>query len=350
MQKILIIRAGMLGDVLMSTPLVSSIRKRHSKAEIHYLVGEWSKSALQGNKDIDRLVTFDDSIIFERRFFKVLGLIKRLRKERFDLCIVLDKSYLWNIFAFLTGSKTRIGFNRGWEGFLNNKNVDFDGSKYELDYYIELARLMGIKPDNDIKLIPSKSDEKFAESAIKKYHLKNKILIGIAPGGARNPGQEMAVKRWPKERYSELINKLSKNKQIAVILFGGKEDISLAGDIINKAKGSIINLTGKSTIPESAALIKRCRLFITHDSGLMHLAAAVKTPVIALFGPTPSIRFAPKGSVVIKSHLKCSPCYDMYGNYKKCEKAKCMESITVNEVESAINSILNKKARNAKHF
>jgi len=333
-KKILVIRAGMLGDVLMTTPLISSVRKKYPQSKIYYLVGDWSKSALQGNKDIYKLIVFDDSIIFERKLFKVIELIKRLRKERFDLCLILDKSYLWNLFAFLTRSKVRIGFNRKWEGFLNTKNVDFNGSKYELDYYLDVVRLLDIEPDKDMKISIPKEDEKFAADVFKNIN----FAIGIAPGGAQNPGQSFALKRWPIENYVALIKKLNKKLRYQVILFGGKDDATTAKEIEKDAK--VINFAGKLSIPRTAALIKKCRLFITHDSGLMHLAAAVKTPVIALFGPTSAVRFAPKDSVVIKSHLNCAPCYDIYGNYKKCETAKCMESIDVEEVESVIHKVL----------
>ena len=327
-KNILIIRAGMLGDVLMTTPLVHAIRKRYPQAKICYLVGDWSKEILKGNKDIDLIITFDDSIIFEKRLFKVLALIRRLRKERFDLCFILDKSYLWNIFAFLAGAKERIGFNRGKEGFLNTKNIDFSASKYELDYYLDIAKLIGIEEETDMNIELSGEDKKFAEKKIKEG------TIGIAAGGADNPGQSFTLKRWPLEKYIALIKKLNKD----TALFGGKGDIKVSKEIDNKTDAT--NLTGKLTIQQTAACIKRCSLFIAHDSGLMHLAAAVKTPVIALFGPTPAKRFAPKHSVVIKSHLRCSPCYDIYGNYKRCEKAKCMESISVGEVESAIHKVL----------
>lgn len=343
LKKILVIRAGMLGDVLLTTSLVKAIRKKYPKTKIYYLVGEWSKDILKDNKDINKLIAFDDTIVFKRKFFQVLNLIRTLRKERFDLCFVLDKSYLWNIFAFLCKIPFRIGFDREGEGFCNNLNVKFDGTKHELDYYLEICRLLDIKLEEDredINLAISKKDEVFATGIIKKYNLENKTIIGIAPGGAKNPGQEMTVKRWPKERYIELINRLIKNKKISVILFGGKDDVGLAQDIAKNTRANIVNLAGKSTIQESAALIKKCNLFITHDSGLMHIAAAVKIPLLVLFGPTSATRFAPKNSAVIKSHLSCAPCYDIYGNYKQCENAVCMESISTEEVESAIHKIL----------
>ncbi len=332
--KILIIRSGAIGDVIMTTPLVAGIRKRFPEALISYLVGFWSTGAIIKNKDIDDIIFFDDQIIFNNSVWGVSKLIYKLRKMGFDLCFILDKSYLWNTFAFFCGIPQRYGFSRDLNGFPNTKSVPFDGSKHELEYYSEVGRLLDINIDN--KKLKLNKDRKFVDQFIKNNKIRGKI-IGIGAGGAKNPGQEAPVKRWPKQRYIQLINRLSYKYNI--VLFGGPSDKKINQYIlrsIKKSKKQIISAID-NTIYQSAALIDKCVVFITHDSGALHIASTTTTKIVALFGPTDPKRFAPRKAIVIKSNLGCSPCYDVYGKYKKCKLKNCM-NMSIDEVYNIIKN------------
>ena len=336
-KRILIMRSGGIGDVLMSTPLVKAIRKHYPKAKITYFVGNWSKNSLENNPNIDRIFNYDDLIIIKRNIIKISGLIKKIRKEKFDLGFNLEKSWHWAVLMFLFGIPKRIGFDRKGEGFANNLTVPFNGTKYELEYYLDLARLLKMKiPTDEMEIYLTNKEKIIANKFIKQSKLKNKKKIGIAPGGADNPAQQAFIKRWPLENYIRLIDKLTGKKKY-VILFGGENDIEICKEIIKKIKNKnqVLNTAGKFTVKSCAAVMKKCNLFVTHDSGPMHIAAAVKVPLIALFGPTQSRRFAPKDAIIIKNKI-CRPCYDIYGNYKKCEKKDCMKVIEVNDVLKAI--------------
>lgn len=332
--KILIIRSGAIGDVLMTTPLVRGIRKKFPKAHISYLTGRWSKKALEGNKNIDEIIAFDDGIIARKDLAGFLSLIRKVKGKRFDVCLILDKSYLWSLFACFCRIPKRYGFSRNFGGFINTKSVKFDGSKYELEYNLDVGKLLGIDvKGKGMELFLGKDDLRFADDFARKNRLKN--IIGIGAGGARNPGQDMPVKRWPRERYAELINRLTNKHDI--ILFGSQGDEEINNSILRevKAKNKIFNLTDK-TMQQSAALISKCSYFITHDSGLMHIAATTGTKLIAIFGPTSAKRFAPKNAIVVKKNLKCSPCYDIYGNFKKCKEHRCMELVKAEDVLTGI--------------
>jgi ADP-heptose:LPS heptosyltransferase len=323
--KILVVRSGAIGDVVMTTPFLKSLNLKFPKAEIVYLVGEWSKSILSGNKSIDKVISFDDDIVYKKKLFKLIKLICLIRKEKFDLCYILDKSYHWSILGWLFKIKFRVGFDRFGEGFANNKNVFYDGSKYEVDYNLELID----GSDSSMEIVLDKKDIKFAEGFVKKKKLNG--FIGIAPGGAKNPGQEMSIKRWPLEKYISLIEKLCLNNKI--VLFGGPGDKEIVEEIMLKVKNeNLINVVGKTSLKQAAALIKKSKLFITHDSGLMHIAASTGVKQIVLFGPTPSHRFAPKNAVVIESKLKGCPCYDIYGGYDSKIGKECMNNISVEDV------------------
>ena len=335
--KILIIRSGAIGDVLMTTPLIRGIRKKFPKARISYLTGRWSKGVLEGNKRIDELIVFDDDIIARKNLAGFLNLVKRIKGKGFDLCIVLDKSYLWSLFAYFCGIPKRYGFSRNWGSLFNTKSVKFDGSKYELDYNLDVGKLLDINvKDKKMELFLGKGDLRFADDFVKRNKLKN--IIGMGAGGARNPGQDMAVKRWPKKRYIELINKLTQKYDI--ILFGGPGDKEINDEIAKsvKRKHDVVNLTGKS-LKQSAALINKCRYFVTHDSGLMHVASTTKTRLITIFGPTQAERFAPRNAVVIKNKTDCRPCYDIYGHFRKCKENRCMELVKTEDVLGKIRNV-----------
>ena len=145
-KKILIMRSGAIGDVVMTTPLIKAIRRKFPSAEIDYLTGNWSKKVLEGNPQLNRIISFDDRIVYEKNWNGVWELIKEIRTERFDLAFVLDKSYHWGVLAYLMGIKQRIGFDRFGEGFAHNLNVVYDGSKYEGDYNLELVEKLMISP------------------------------------------------------------------------------------------------------------------------------------------------------------------------------------------------------------
>ncbi|MBW2981182.1 lipopolysaccharide heptosyltransferase II [Candidatus Woesearchaeota archaeon] len=332
-RKILIIRSGAIGDVLMTTPLIKSIRSRFPKSEISYLCGKWSKEAIETNHDVDKLIVFDDDIIFKKKLFRVFKLVKKIKKQKFDLCFILDKSYLWNLFAYFCRVPVRIGFDRFGEGFSNTHNVRYDGSKHEVDYYLDIARLINAKVYDKMEFFVAKKDVIFADKFFSRNKLSN--VIGIAPGGAGNPGQKMFAKRWPKGKYEKLIEVLLKKHDI--ILFGGKNDVEITREILNNLRNKglnnkILDTAGKVNLKQTAALMKKCKLVISNDSGPMHLAVAVGAPLIAIFGPTDPKRFGPRKGVVLRKKIKCTPCYDVYGRFRKCEDYRCMESISVDDI------------------
>lgn len=339
-EKILIIRSGAIGDVLMSTPFLIAIKKQYPNSKLYYLLGKWSSCALKNNPNIDKIIEFDDHIIYKKKILKVIKLIYKLRKEKFDLCFILDKSWLWGLLAWLCNIKFRIGFDRKGEGFAHNISIPFDGSKYELEYYLDLSKIISIKvEDKKMKIYCNKKDKTVSGKFLIKNKLKNKILIGIAPGGALNPGQNFLEKRWPIENYEELIKRILKSyNNFYIILFGGISDKELLEDLKNRINFRKVFIAPLNSIQVSYLLMDKCKLLITHDSGAMHIAGSSNAKVITLFGPTQSKRFAPKNSIILEVKTKNCPCYDIYGNY--CKEEDCMKNISINRVFNKINQII----------
>ncbi len=331
-RRILIFRSGAIGDVLMTTPLVRAIRKKFPDAQIHYCTGNWSKEVLQGNKNIDGIITFDESIIFKRKFRELLNLAKNLRKNKYDLAFILDISYLAGMFSLLFCVKERVGFSRNNEGFMHRTKVKYDSEKHDIEYYLDMAKAVGAD-DNDKKMeiFISEKEKVFAAKFVVNHHLDNKRIVGISPGGAENPGQVLPLKRWPWQKYAELGDMLLE-KDFAVVFFGGTNDKETIKKVMSQMKQGAVDASGIS-LKESAALVKHCARFVCNDSGPMHIAAAMGVPTIAIFGPTNPKKLAPlgKGHIVLQKELPCVPCYKD-GKFKKCQTHQCMEEISAKEV------------------
>lgn len=339
--KILIMKNCCLGDILMSTPMVRELRNNFSSARIHYMVGPWSKEAIKGNPCLDRVI---DHVVFvkNKTLWEKVRDLRSLRKERYDLLFILDTGIISMLAGFLIGAKFRVGFDLHHQGFLLTHGVPrtLKDNKHEVEWYLDLLRRIGIKPKpKKMEFFLSKEDERFAREFFYNYKLNEKdLIIGIGPGGGINPFTALTTKQWSKERYAQLADRLIKNFGAKIIFFGDRRDRPVVKTLKRKMNNEALDVTGEISLKETAALIKRCRLFITNDSGLMHLAAAVGRPTVSIFGPSLSKYTAPlgKGHLSIEKELPCRPCA-MPGETKllNCPAHTCMELITVEEVWKA---------------
>lgn len=332
-KKIAVIKTGAIGDALMSTPFLRVLRKRFPKARIVYYVGAWAKDVLTGNRDLDEVVEFDQSIFFKKKIFSVLKLARKIKKEKYDLCFNLDKHCLLNVFAYLCKIPIRVGFDRYGEGFANTLNVRYGPVKHEIDYYLELAYKVGANrtENKNLGIFISKKDTRFADDFFRKNKIKK--AVAVAPGGAKNPGEPAYVtrRRWPAEKYLVLVEKIKS----PVILLGGPGDAEVAEFIMkNIKKNNIYNLVGQTSLKEAAAVMKKCRCVVCCDSGLMHVASAVNKRIISIFGPTNPARKAPlhKESVAIwKDQDIYEEDYEIYGT-SRMPKKEFFRKISVGDV------------------
>jgi lipopolysaccharide heptosyltransferase II len=329
-KRILFFKLGAIGDVLMTTPLIRQVRKNFPKAKIDYLVGGHSAKILEGNSNIDEIISFDEKIFLKKKIIGWIKIIHTIKKRKYDLIFVCDKHWIFNMTALLARAPIRVGFNRmGKEGIGLTNKVHYREVRHSLLYYLDLAKAAGLKvdyTDTQMDISISNADECWAAEFWKKNKLGSKT-IGIAPGGAVNPGQTFLGKRWPAEKYAELCEKLIARGN-KIIIIGGPGDEVAAQTIAAKAK--VVNAIGKASIKQSAALIKKCRAFVCNDSGPMHIAAATGTRVISLFGPTDPRRLAPIGKKNKYVWHEKEPVYDEI--YKTKPVYGGIDKITVSEI------------------
>lgn len=337
-KKILLVRVGALGDVIMTTPTLETIQKKYPNSQIDFACGEWSAPILKNNPVISNLHSFPDRWVFERKLFDIKRFAQQLKSNNYDMGFFFDKSWHWSIFASWTNITYRIGFNRTGEGFGYHKRVPYTANTKEYIANLDLAAALGCTPPQNISysLYPSKEDKASAKQYLKEHKLQS--FIGIAPGGANNPGHIFHEKRWPQNRYKELITLLSQKHTI--LLFGGKEDKQLCDTIatqIPRVKSS----AGELNALASVSLMSHTKLFITHDSGAMHMASASGAPLLALFGPTSPQRFSPPKATVIYPYQGQTPCYDANGSMMHCKhNGACMQAISVEEVYAKTQELL----------
>lgn len=346
-KKILIIKLGAIGDVLMATPFFEAIRKKYPRAKISLLIGNWSKDVVRNNPNIDEVISIDENIFWKKKVVPLSKLFLKLKFRRFDIVYVMHWSNLFNFFAFCLGAKERIGFDRFGKGKFLTKKVPFtEGEKgsYMAQKYLNLLTEEFKKYDTQMKIYLTHDEIKFAKDEFERLQLTSKgKVIGIAPGGGENPKIKMLIRRWPPEYFSILIDKIHTQLNLPIVLFGGKSDLSVSEKIISltSKKGEIISFVNKTTIRETSALMSLCSVIITNDSGLLHLAISVNTPTVSIFGPTApydKVPLSEKHQFLYK-YLQCSPCYK-YGKFPNCRTLECLKSITPEEVFNKVKELI----------
>lgn len=342
-RKILVYQTAFIGDVVLTLPMVQLLKKRFPSVAIDFVATKLASDVLQNHPDINEIIIYDK--YGEDKGYKGFKrLADLLKSKKYDAAIVPHRSIRSALLIYFSKIKTRIGFNRSAGRILFNHLVKYRYDLHEVERNISLLRPLLIETQKKElpRLYPSMVDKKVVDKILfEEEILDTSRLIGIAPGSVWN------TKRWTKEGYLQLVRKLLSEKYI-VCLIGGKDDVKLCNEIINNTTvGGVINLSGKLTLLQSAELIRRCRVLITNDSSPVHLAAAVDTPVVAIFGATaPSFGFAPysDGSVVVETvGLKCRPCAIHGGNKCPIGTFDCMRRITHEIVFEKVVEVYNSK-------
>lgn len=296
--NILVIKPASLGDVLMSTAFLAALRANLPRAHVTVLVTTWAKEALVGNPHCDEVID-SGTVGFPGLygFNAYRNCVSRVRERSFTHCFVLDRSSLMSLLPRLAGIPWRAGLDSAGRGIALHVGVPCRDDRHEAELYLDVLRKAGFdvtKPHLHFR--PRSSDVSEASNLLTEEGLaERKPLIAIHPGGGRNPGDELLSKRWSSSNFQSLTERLGSTLGAGILLVGGPDDVPIAEAIQNGATASMVDVTGKLTFAQLGALIQRCHLFIGNDSAPMHLAAAVGTPVIALFGPTSPQRFGPLG-------------------------------------------------------
>jgi heptosyltransferase-2 len=273
-KNILILRNDRFGEFLLNIPALRAVKETFSNARIIAVVDTYTKELAQEIAFIDEIIEWAKE---KHSLIEKLKLIGILKKRRIDLAIMLNPSKEFNILTYLSGIPVRVGYARKW-GFLLNHTIEdkkFLGLKHEIKYNLELVALIGAKTEN--KTLSLKADHDSISGLLKEYNITNQDnLIAV------HPFTSDPLKQWPINNFIELIKRLARETKI--IMVGGKEDSQKTGGLFDGLTNyGLINLVGKTTLKQLAALLEMCRLLISGDSGPVHLASCLGTPVLAIF-------------------------------------------------------------------
>ncbi|MFH1335688.1 MAG: lipopolysaccharide heptosyltransferase II [Candidatus Zixiibacteriota bacterium] len=343
-EKILIIRFSSLGDIILTTPVLETLKVKFPQSQIYFLTKAKYSDLLANDPRIHTLIEFDP----QGKHKRVKGckrLVKQLRSYDFDLLIDLHSNLRSFFLRHLVKSGIKTKYRKRWFSrflmvhfkFLNIKPVS------TLESYLGVFKNLQIEPEKKIPaLFVDQDDIEYSEKFILDAGIKkDDIVIGV------HPGARWETKRWDEEKFEQVCHKLIQKIDCKFILFGDSEDGELIRGMAEKLPNSKVTKAIGLSLSQLMSLVKNCDCLITNDSGPMHIAEALRVPVIAIFGPThPQLGFAPTGSdsMVLCADVKCSPC-SLHGK-RKCHKKTrlCMDLITPDMVVEAVEGLLKKKS------
>jgi len=280
LNNILVIRTDRIGDVVLTTPVIKTLRKAYPMARISVLVSPSTKDLVQGNPYLDEII-LDDREGAHRGFLGFLRLICDIRRGRFDVAFVYHTKRRYNLASFLAGIPHRVGYKNKKFGFLLNhpiKDIRSLGEKHEAQFSMDVLKEVGIEASDFDFFIPTNKDaEHWANHWLVSEDLKGEDFIAIHASSS-NPQV-----CWPAQRFAKLIDSLQKHYSFKIVLIGSPQTTELYGDILRLTSQKPLNLGGQTSLAQTASLLRRCRLLISNDSGPVHLAAALGVPVIAIF-------------------------------------------------------------------
>jgi heptosyltransferase II len=318
-----------VGDAVMSTPLLRAVRKNFPHTHITLLAKSWVAPVYANNPHVNQIITYDTTGR-HGGFIGKFRLAKDLRRHGFDLALLLQNAFEAALLAFLAGIPVRLGYDTDVRTMLLTHPVHrFPALKrlHQIAYYLEI--LKGVKltvNSTEMEIFISDSEKSQAIQRIRASGFSDSsCVIGINPGAAFG-----TAKRWFIDRFAELCNRLKSFPDVCFLIFGGAGEEELGKHIAESAGDACINLCGETSLREAISLIAQCHLFITNDSGLMHVAAALNIPQIAIFGSTDHTTTSPRShlSHIVRMPVACSPCMK-----PDCPiDHRCMDAVTVDHV------------------
>lgn len=338
-KRIIIRMPNWIGDLVMATPILADLRKTFKEAHITAMCKSPTSQLLEHDPHIDELFSFHKTSGF-RHHSEKRDIVQKIRDGKYDLGILLTNSFSSAWWFWQGGVKQRVGYRGQWRRFLLTQALPLPEKLTTQHLVISYKMLLeplqiSLSDSKPTLYLENKEVDEAREHLAKKGVTKDHIIVGINPGAAYG-----SAKCWLPERFRDVTQKLLEDPSIIIVYFGDQNTTPLIKDICQNLPERVINLAGATSLRELASFIKLCDILLTNDSGPMHIAAALKTPLVALFGSTNEITTGPyKTGVVIHKHVACSPCYK-----RVCPiDFRCMKQIEVGEVLQKILEILRQK-------
>lgn len=344
LENILLVRLSAIGDVVNCLPALRLLKKEYPDVRVTWAVERSSASLLEGDRDVDEVFVvkrreWTRGILKMENLVSLGGAFRALRERGFDVTLDFQGNLRSGLVAFASGARLRVGFTAG-------RVKEFCHIFYTRHVYLPrtamhrvrknllLLEALGIKPEllpAGLKVAPADGE------AIKKFigekNIQKKRIVILHPGVSSFG----AFKQWPREGFAEVARKLARRKRLTVVVTWGPGERLLAGEIVRLSDGAALLGPEPRGLRELAYLLKQSAMFVSGDTGPLHIAAAVGTPVVGLYGPKDPAVYGPVGErhVVVRKDIECSPC-----QLRSCPETRCMKLITPDEVYRACRRIL----------
>lgn len=336
-ERILLIKLSAMGDTILMVPAIRALRQAYPQAVIKIIVTSINREVLADCPYVDEIIDLDlehtvkNPLLFWR-------FIKKLRKEKFDLSVDFDQWLrLSPLLAFFSGAEQRVGFRTPGQhrDLIYTRKIGHARDKHEVECFLDLVAALGIEPeDKKLELWVKRSAVITVNRNLASLGItKEDIIIGLHPGC----GSHGHPRQWPADKYISLIKELQQQKRVKVVITGGNAERELV-EYISAGAGEANPLCVVGwPLAELIALVRKYKVLVCGNTGVMHIAAALQTPVVALHGPTDPRKWGPwtDNSTVITAKKPCVPCLYL-GHEYGCRDFSCMDTITVDEVRQAV--------------
>jgi heptosyltransferase-2 len=338
-ENVLILQTSFLGDTVLTLPLISEVRRRFPVKKLSVLCLPASRELLQDHPAIDEIISYDKKSS-DRGWRGLQRTAARVKENRFTVALAPHKSLRSALILYLAKIPHRVGFreSRGW--FLFHQRAERDRECHDVERNLSVLRAFGIAPEECERSIDLPVNEGVQGAVDQKLQ-----ALGVDDSGpiiGMSPGSVWPTKRWSAAGFARLIQMLRKQHGCQVLLFGGADDAAVVHDVQKRCDQGAINLVGEIGLRELPAAISRCRVFVTNDSGPMHIAVARGIPTVAVFcATTPDLGFYPytSNAIIVQRPLSCRPCASHGGRRCPLGTEDCIRQIRPETVLSAVERL-----------
>jgi heptosyltransferase III len=340
-KSILLIKFSLIGDTILLHPSIKAIKKHYPKSNITFLCSSINEEIVKNWAEVDSLQKISFKSLPET-ISALFCVVKELRKNNYDVVIDFEQWFrLTAIISFCIKAFRTIGFKAAgqYRHYLYTDTVKHEKKKHELLCFFDLIKVIGVAAeDTSIKLHVVEKARENGFKLLKSDGLTEGTQFAIIHPGAGKHGDRRA---WEAGNYVQIADYIADKYKLKVILTGSKEDHKWAQDIADSTEQKSINIAGKTSLSEFIAIVENASLVICGNTGAMHIAASFDRPLVALHGPTDVVKWGPwsKNNVIVKANMDCQPCSSLGFEYG-CRNNTCMTSISIDEVKSAVDKLL----------
>jgi heptosyltransferase-2 len=339
-ENVLLLQTSFLGDTVLTLPLIGELRRRFPVKKLTLLCQPQSQELLQDHPAIDEIIV-DDKKNADRGWTGLRAKAGALRAKGFTLALTPHKSLRSALLLYWARIPFRVGFRQSNGWFFFHRRAERDACRHDVERNLGILKALGVNIEDCERSLDLPVSPAVREAVNQKFRglglNDNEMLVGV------NPGSVWPTKRWSASGFASLILLLKEHWQCQILLFGGPEDAAVVADVQERCAGGVTSLVNQISLRELPAAISRCAVFVTNDSGPMHIAVGRKVPTVAIFcATTPEQGFYPYSAdaIIIQRELSCRPCSSHGGRRCPLGHARCITQVPAAKVFEGVRKLM----------